>query len=367
MTGERAATDRPSAPRAPRRRSGLALSPLTTMNDIAQMAGVSESTVSRALSGSPLVAHKTRERILKLAQTAKYAVNEQARGLAMGLTRTIEVMFPIETGTLQRVSDPFFVDMLAVLTDALAERGYDALLSKSTPWSEVRPRCAFLGGRADGVIFVGQGRHPAEVRDFARANRRVVTWGAVAEDSDHVVVGSDNVGGGYAATKHMLDMGRKRIVFLGDRGLAEIRQRYDGYRMALRAAGLEVRDEFVVPAAFDIVEARTATAGLAELYPAFDAVFASSDMIALAAIANLRAAGVDVPRDVSVVGFDDIAAGAHVHPSLTTVHQSIRRGGVKLVEKMMALLAGEDVGSETLSTELIVRESCGAPTSAGRP
>ncbi|RME64209.1 MAG: LacI family transcriptional regulator, partial [Alphaproteobacteria bacterium] len=211
-----------------------------------------------------------------------------------------------------------------------------------------------------GVIFVGQGRHRSEIRDFARAHKRVVTWGAVEAADDHCVVGSDNVGGGMLATQHMLNLGRKAVAFLGDRTLPEIGQRYEGYALALTAAGMDVDERRVIAAPFDIKEARVAAQPLAALYPEFDAIFAASDMIALAAIAALRDKGIRVPRDVSVVGFDDIPAGAHVSPSLTTVHQDIRRAGEILVEKLIAILAGESVSSQTIETRLIVRQSCGA-------
>ncbi len=335
---------------------------LVTMGDLARMAGVSEATVSRALSGSNLVAPKTRERILSLARATSYSVNEQARNLALGRSRTVEVIFSIERGTLQRVSDPFFVDMLATLVDCLAERGHDVLVSKSTPWDPERPDCAFLGGRAAGLIFVGQGRHRSDIRDFARAHRRVVTWGAV-DDADHVVVGSDNIGGGRMATAHLIARGRRRIAFLGDRGLPEIRQRHEGYRRALEAAGIAYDDRLVIAAPFEIEEARRAARPLVDLYPDFDAIFAASDMIALGAIALLRERGLSVPEDVAVIGFDDIPAGAHVYPALTTVHQDIPRAGRIMTDKLLSLIEGGSATSEIIDTRLVVRDSCGGGAS----
>jgi len=332
------------------------------MNEIARMAGVSESTVSRALSDSPLVAEKTRERIRDIARAANFSVNQQARSLALGESRTVEVIFPIEPGTLQQVSDPFFVDMLAALTDELAEHGYDVLLTKSTPWDPDRPGCAFLGGRADGVMFVGQGRHRAEIRDFARAQKRVVAWGAVSESNDHCVVGSDNIGGGRIATEHLLKLGRESIVFLGDRTLPEISQRFEGYRTAMISAGVGVDENLVVSAPFDIEKARHASERLCEIYPNFDAIVAASDMIAFAAIAALRNRGMAVPDDVSVVGFDGVPAGAHIDPALTTVRQNVRQGGKVLVRKMLDILRYGAAQSEVLPVELVVRQSCGSPS-----
>ncbi|MCQ8186457.1 LacI family DNA-binding transcriptional regulator [Parvularcula maris] len=334
-----------------------------TMRDIARMAGVSESTVSRALAGSQLVAEHTRLRILELARSTKYAVNEHARNLALGQTRTIEVLFPIERGTLQRVSDPFFVDMVAELIDALSTHDYDVLLSTSPPWSEVRPGCAFLGGRADGVIFVGQGRHREEIAEFARDNRIVVTWGAGGRRDEGCVIGTDNVRGGYLAARHLIALGRRQIAFLGDCTLPEIEERYEGYCAALREAGMEPGDALRINAPFDIDGARTVTVGLDRFGRHFDAIFAASDMIAMAAMANLQAAGARIPDDVAVVGFDDVAMAAHMHPALTTVRQNIAEGAQLMTAKIMAMLQGEKPKGEMLPAKLIIRDSCGAPLS----
>ena len=356
---------RPSCIGAPRvtakpQRTDPSLGASVTMSDVARMAGVSESTVSRALSGSPLVSDATRERVGALARQAGYLVNEQASNLARGQTRTIEVMFPIEAGTLQHVSDPFFVDMLAALTDALAGHGYDALLTRSPPWDAERPGCAYLGGRAGGVIFVGQGRHADAIDAFARQHRRVVTWGAVRPEQTACVVGSDNAGGARAATRHLLGLGRRRVAFMGDRTLPEIAQRYAGYAGALAEAGLALDPALVFDAPFDVAGARAAAAPLAGLADRFDGLVAASDMIALAAIAALRDGGVSVPGDVGVVGFDDIALAEHVYPALTTVHQRIKRGGEVMVAEMMTMLEGGEARSHVLPGELVVRRSCGA-------
>jgi len=329
------------------------------MIEIARMAGVSESTVSRALSGSTLVAEHTRKRILDIARAANFSVNQQARNLALGQTQTIEVIFPIESGTLQQVSDPFFVDMLAALTDELASRQFDVLLTKSSPWDTDRPGCAFLGGRADGVIFVGQGRHRSEIRDFARTQKKVVAWGAVDKDSDYCIVGSNNVGGGIMAVNHLHSCGRKKIAFLGDKTLPEINQRHEGYLQGLAVNKLPVDKALDIAAPFDIEQARTAAAQLVDLYPKFDAVFAASDMIALAAIAEMRNRNISVPGEVSVVGFDGIPAGGHVNPSLTTIRQDVRNSGKVIIEKMFEILNGNNPSPCQLPVDLIIRESSG--------
>ena len=329
------------------------------MQDIARMAGVSESTVSRALAGSPLVAKKTRERILELAKTARYTVNESARNLRQRKSRTIEVVIPIEAHGRQQISDPFFLDMLGSIADALALRGYDMLLSKIAPWANSGRRNPLLAGRADGIIIIGQGRQCAELNDFARHNRPVAVWGAHLPNNDYVVVGSDNHLGGKTATEHLLKLGRRHIAFLGDTEQPEIALRHQGYVDALHEAGVEARTALNINAPFDSAEAFAAAKGLIRSVKHFDAIVAASDVIAMSAIAALRQAGLRVPEDVSVTGYDNIASSAWFSPPLTTISQSIDKGGEALVDALFDQISGREGRSVVLPAELIVRGSCG--------
>jgi len=339
------------------------------MSDLARLAGVSESTVSRALAGSELVAGDTRERIMELARATRFVVNEQARSLALGRVRVVEVIFTIERGTLQRVSDPFFIEMLAMLVDEFSVHGFDVLVSHATPWDPEHPDCAYLSGRAAGLVIVGQARQQGAIREFARRQPHVVTWGALEDDTEEAVqtlIGSNNRRGGALVTRHLLDAGRRSIAFLGDTRLPEIRQRYAGYQQALSQAGITADPELMLSAPFDIERAREAAASLPRLYPAFDAVFAASDMIALAAMKTLHESALRVPEDVAVVGFDDIPAAAHVFPGLTTVRQNVPQAAKVLVERLLARLEGKPAPSTMIDVGLVVRESCGSRLTENR-
>ncbi len=329
------------------------------MQDIARMAGVSESTVSRALAGSPLVAQKTRARILELARAARYTVNESARNLRQRKSRTIEVVIPIEAHGRQQISDPFFLDMLGSIADALALREYDMLLSKRAPWANGGRRNPLLTGRADGIIIIGQGRQCTALANFARDNKPVAVWGAHLPGNDYVVVGSDNRLGGKKATAHLLQLGRRRIAFLGDTEQPEIALRHQGYLDALHEAGVKAQPALSINAPFDSAEAFAAAKALIESGEAFDAIVAASDVIAMSAIAALRQAGIAVPEDVSVTGYDNIASSAWFSPPLTTISQSIDKGGAALVEALFDQIKGGAGRSVVLPAELIVRGSCG--------
>lgn len=332
------------------------------MADLARIAGVSESTVSRALAGSPRISAETRSRIVELARAASYTINHGARSLRQGRTRTIEVLIPIEPDNPQLPSDPFYLDLLGAVADAVYARGYDLLLSRAAPWLQETPVNSVLSGRADGIIVVGQGRRLAELRQLTATCEPVVVWGANLAGEDYTVVGGDNSAGGRIATAHLLHLGRRRIAFLGDPTLPETRLRHQGYCAALQAAGVPSEPQLTFPAGFDAEGASAAAQALARLEPEVDGVVAASDVIAMSAIAALTACGRRVPQDVSVVGYDDVSAAAWFNPALTTVSQSIRRGGAALVEALFARMEGLPAPSVLIPAELVVRGSCGALT-----
>lgn len=331
-----------------------------TMADIARMAGVSESTVSRALSGSKRIAPDTRARILELAKTARYAINEGARSLRLRRTRTIEVLIPIEPDNPQHPSDPFFLDMLGAIADAVYERGYDLLLSRAAPWLREGGGNSILAGRADGIIVVGQGQRLPELRDLARAHRQIVVWGAHLGHDEYLVVGGDNRSGGRLAAEHLLRLGRQRIAFLGDPTLPETRLRHQGYLDALRDAGAPDDKALTWPCRFDSESAFAAAEALALAVPDLDGIVAASDVIAMSAIGALSKLGRRTPQHVGIVGYDDIGAAAWFNPPLTTVSQSIRAGGGALVEALFRRMEGLDAQSWSIPAELVVRASCGA-------
>ena len=333
-----------------------AADPPLTMADVAARAGVSAATVSRALSGSPLVSEETRERVRAVAAEAGYAVNSSARALRMRRAGAIEVLIPIVEARDGAMSDPFFLDMIGALSDALTARGHDMLLSTRAPWGASGRADPILGGRADGMIVIGQGGDHEGLCRYAGQHAAVAVWGAHADGLPYPVVGSDNEAGGRLATEHLIEGGRARIVFAGPLGEIEVDQRAEGYAAAMRAAGLTPR---LVDVGATRTDHRAALAGLfAEAAP--DGIVCASDLAALSAVAAARAAGLAVPRDVGVVGYDDVYASAFASPPLTTVSQALRAGADALVDAVLAAADGEAPRGAVLPPRLVVRESCGA-------
>ena len=329
------------------------------MSDIARLAGVSPSTVSRALAGSPLVTARKREEIHRLARERGYVVNSTARNLRLQRTQTLGVIIPLAHETSQPLSDPFFMEMLGQLADAITQRGYGMFLQKVVPPMEGWLTELIASQRADGIIVIGQSTEHAALEAAALHYKPLVVWGGHLAAQSYCTVGTDNVAGALVAVEHLIALGRKRIVFVGDPSVPEIGLRYEGYRLAheraprLRAPPHLVSSHLTPDTAYEAVRAFIRSGG------SFDAIFAATDVIAMSALRALTAAGLNVPRDVCVVGFDDIALAAHSNPPLTTVRQDIERGAHTRVDLLVRRMAGEDAPSSTMPAELVVRESSG--------
>ena len=349
----------PSAPPA----SSSALRPSKVqMADIARLAGVSVSTVSRALSGSPLVNAETRGRIAELAKSLNYSINIGAQNLRLGHNNTVAVIVPYDPHTRQHLSDPFFLGLIGSVADALTARGHDMLLTRVDADRLDQAAQVFHTGRAMGIVLVGQWHHHDQLNAMAVQGVPFVVWGAQLPQQLYATVGSDNLHGGRLATAHLLAGGAKRVLFMGDPELPEIGQRQQGWRDAHADAGLPVDPQLARAVPFVTSAVQAEVGRLLQDKVAFDAVFAASDLMAMTVISSLRQAGVRVPEDVRVVGYDDIALAAHFHPPLSTVCQPIADAGEALVTSLLAQLAGERGQSTQLTTTLVVRESSLAPT-----
>ena len=334
---------------------------VTTLQDLADLAGVSRATASRALNDNPVISAKTRDRIQSLARQHNYSINRRARDFRLRRTSVISVVFMLDLKSHQHMSDPFFLDMLGGIADSLAEHDYDLLLAHA-PISDVRQlRGSRVVTHADGVIVVGQGEQHEQLVQLAAGGKPTVVWGYPMLDKNYVVVGSDNVSGGYQATRHLLGLGRRRVGFFGNTGNPENAARYQGYVQALAESGLEPDADTKVDVPFEMHRARDVIIGVIESGVELDAVVCASDVIALAALSTLQELGLRIPYDIAVVGYDDIRLAAYSTPPLTTVSQNIRRSGGVLVDAVLSLIDGAPVDDTILPSRLVVRKSSGTP------
>lgn len=331
----------------------------TRLEDIAALAGVSISTASRALNDSPSVNARTKQLIWKLAREHDYPFRRYMPAGPIGATGTIALVVPRPQGRESQLDDPFFLELVAGLSDSARERGCDLLVSHFAPVSFDDLAAAMTTSRADGVIFLGQSSLHHAFNRLAEREARFAVWGAELPDQDYCSVGSDNLSGGRRATLHLARLGRRRIVYLGDTEAPEVGQRVRGYVEALEQSRLAVDEALMVPAHFTVESAEASVDAMIGRGLAFDGIVAASDLIALGAIRSLQRAGRRVPEDVSVVGYDDVPFARYSRPALTTISQDTARAGRLLVSKLLDTGGEGEMRSERLPTELIVRESCG--------
>ena len=325
------------------------------MADIARLAGVAVSTVSRALAGSALVNKQTRDRVTELARSLNYSVNVRAQSLRLKHNNTVSVILPYDAPTAQHFSDPFFLTLIGSLGDAITERGFDMLLSRIDAEHLDLAAQPYLSGRAMGVVLVGQWHHHEQLNELAVRRVPLVVWGALLPQQLYCTVGSENVQGGRIAAEHLFAQGARRIAFLGDPTLPEVAQRHAGYRLTHEARGVPFDGQLTRPVPFADRSIAADVESLLRHEPQLDGIFASSDLLAIAAIGELHRHGRRVPDDVAVVGYDDIAMARYCQPPLTTVRQPIEAAGKALIDLLMAQLAGVRPPSMQLQTELVQR------------
>ncbi len=330
-----------------------------TMIELARLADVDISTVSRALNNSSLVKEKTKEKILKIAASTGYAINASARNLRRQSSGAIGIVIPLIPDFGQTVSDPFFLEMVGSVSQALSKHDYDLILSVVRDEEQIAERRLLQTGRADGIIVIGQAGHMKRLNRLDAAKEKIIVWGGRIDNQDYPVVGSDNKEGGRLAANHLLELGRKRILFLGDESLPEVGLRYQGFIKAHAEHSIRHDSRLFVRTNFGGEAVRAGIEYILKQGLEFDAVFASSDVLAMLAINALGKFGFAVPNDIAVIGYDNVSLAKMTTPPLTTISQNISQGGEILVELLLQQLSGQPPKSEFTKTELIVRESCG--------
>ena len=331
----------------------------TRLEDIAKLAGVSIATASRALNDSPAVNARTKQLIWKLAREHDYPFRRSMPAGPIGAEATIALVVPRPQGREGRLSDPFFLELLAGVGEAARERGCDLVMSHLSPATYEDLSAALTTSRAEGVIFLGQSTLHAAFNRLVETEARFVVWGAELPDQAYCSIGSDNINGGRRATSHLARLGRKRIVFLGDLDPPESMQRQRGYQEALIAQGLGVDPDLIVDAHFEVESAEASIESLIRRGVDFDGVVCASDQIALGAVRGLLHAGRSVPGDVSVIGFDNVPFSRYSRPALSTIAQDTMKAGRLMVSKLIDHGGTAAGRSERVPTDLIVRESCG--------
>ena len=332
----------------------------STSLDVAHIAGVSQSTVSRALSDSPLVNRETRERIKSIARELNYKVDKNASNLRRQKSTTLALLlFEDKTSDGSNIN-PFFLAMIGSITRACSSLGYDLLVSFqqfSQDWHAEYED----SHKADGLILLGYGdfvNYQEQLKKLEQHNTPFVLWGAQDKKGQAISLGSDNFQGGQIVAEHLLNQGRKAFAFIGGANLhcPEFMQRYKGYCSRLKLAGISGR-----VAQIDAINTQEsgyeAALRLLNRHKTFDAIACASDLIAIGVMRALQEKGINIPQDVSVVGYDDIPMAAFTNPPLTTVSQDTFRAGQELVTVLVDKIQGKAVSINQLCGELVIRQT----------
>lgn len=328
------------------------------LRDIAEQAGVSVNTVSRALTDKPDINPETRARVRTLAERLGYTPNMLARSLLRGTTRTIGLV-------VTDCTDPFYAALIRAVENTLSRESFGMLLATSNEnVDKERQALAMLRERrVDGLLFTPVDVAADHVRHLLEADLPIVLLGRRPAGYDGPFVGTDNIAGARLLVRHLLDLGHTRIAhFSRSDKASSAHERLTGYRMALADAGMPAPRNLVHRLAPTVEGGKEGAAWLAALRPLPTALFTYNDSQAVGAMLGLNDAGLAVPGDCSVGGFDNIELSELVRPALTTVAQPIqdigRLGAQMLIDRLQRDVVG---GTTLLPPRLMLRESTAAP------
>ncbi len=325
-----------------------------TILDVARLAGVSTATVSRVLHSSNRVSPETRGRVETAVRTLQYRPSAIARSLAAGATRTIGIM-------VSDVTNPYYPEMVAGMEDAAHAAGYNIFLctSRDDPGREKTYLELLMERRADGVIVASSGlseQRPTSLQDLATP---LVLVNSDGRGLGVPSVSSDNYGGARDLTRYLLRLGHRRIAHIsGPTTSQSTGERVRGYTDALRSAGVEPETTLLVASEGDAPTGESAMLNVLSSGVRPGAVFAYNDLAAIGALHACYRAGVQVPQDISLAGFDNIQLSGLIRPPLTTMAQATGEMGRLAVEQLISIVEGRGSGSNILlPCTLIERES----------
>ncbi|MFZ5916924.1 MAG: LacI family DNA-binding transcriptional regulator [Chloroflexota bacterium] len=333
-----------------------------SIKDVAQAAGVSHSTVSRALSNSPLVKVETKARIQRLAQQMGYTPDAIARSLVTQQTRTVGIV-------VTTIADPFVAEVVQGIEDAAHQRDYSVILasSASEPSRELAAVEMLRTKRVDGLIVTSSRVGALYLAHLERLGVPVVLINNHNEQSGRYTfsVSVDNQHGGRLATRHLIERGHRRIAYVtGPANHSDDADRLAGYRQALEENNIPYAPELLLSGNGRLDGGAVALHALQRLAAPPSAVFCYNDMTAIGLLSAARRSGITIPAHLAVVGFDDIPFAAYVHPSLTTIAQPQHSMGRQAMDMILALLAADDstppFSNISIQGRLVVRESSAA-------
>jgi LacI family transcriptional regulator len=314
---------------------------MATIKDIAKAAGVSVTTVSRALNGYSDVNEKTREKIKQIAQELQYSPNTLARSLVMNKTKTIGLL--VSGMTRGSIKDNFTYEILCGINDTTPSLDYDLIFfSTNTSKQKEKSYTQLCRERkVDGVIIQGIKTDDPYLREVIDSDIPCVLIDIPIEGASVGYITTDNVLGAKNAVKHLLQLGHKHIGMINGHNQAFVsQQRLEGYRLGLIEDNIDFNWNYVVNGAFDEDQAYLVSKKLLQTNPQLTAIFSASDVMALGVLRAAKELNRSIPDELSLVGYDDIVLASYVSPPLTTIAQDKYLMGQKAAELLVAMLQG---------------------------
>ncbi|WP_059104320.1 LacI family DNA-binding transcriptional regulator [Shouchella shacheensis] len=332
---------------------------MATVKDIAKQAGVSVTTVSRALNGYDDVSEKTRARIREIAESLNYSPNAMARSLVTNQSKTIGLL--VSGLSEEGAKDHFTFDVLNGLNDRASEYGYDLILFNTNSAKQRVKSYAQLcrERRVEGVILQGVKVDDPYLQEVIESDIPCVLIDIPITGKNVGYVTTDNVLGAYEAVRYLIKQGHEAIAFMNGHEKAYVSgKRLEGYNQAMAEAGVPVDASWVLNGEFSEPVARDQALRFLQEHREVTAMFCSSDLMALGVMQASKRLGVTVPKDLSIVGYDDIVIAEYAHPSLTTVAQDKFQMGSAAADLLMDFLQGKETsGEKILPTNLVIRDS----------
>jgi LacI family transcriptional regulator len=335
---------------------------MPTIRDVARQANVSISTVSHVINDTRFVAPATRERVLEAIRDLNYKHNRIASSLRNQKTQTFGVLLP-------NSANPYFAEVLAGIEDAAYAHNYNIILGNAhdDPEREISYVQVLLSRQVDGILLISTGAHQQSLELTAESNTPVVLVDRSAHVDGVDEIFTDNLGGGRVATEAVLALGHRRIgCVTGPSFLTPSAERVEGYRQALAnfdAPDVVQEDALIVAGDFQHHGGYEAGKQLLALDERPTAIFACNDLMAVGVMSAAHEAGLRVPEDLSVIGYDNIPLAGYSSPRLTTVGQPAKALGSLAVERLFARISNPDSATqhERLDVVLVERDSCAPP------
>jgi LacI family transcriptional regulator len=332
-----------------------------TIGEIARLAGVSKTTVSRVLNNKPDVNQETRERIMSLIEQKNYHPNAFAKAISSQKSDSLGLIIPYEAEYI--FTNPFYVEVLRGVSTQANVMGYYLNICYPHDQNYVD---IFKQKRVDGFILISPGsKHLSIIESLKKEGAPFVATAKIPSEKHLTYVDVDNFIGGVMATEHLVKLGHRRIGFVGKPTLTSSTDRFDGYKDSLKRHHIQFDESLVKISDTSSIEGGyLAAMELLEMEQKPSAIFLTNDLLALGAFKAIGEKGMNVPGDISVIGFDDIPMADYVNPPLTTIRQPAFEKGVEACKMLVNYLENKaPLQSMTLDLELIVRKSTASPKS----